>query len=187
MVKTKKPVIPPKAVRWFAPTEKAEKRLIALGAPKGHIYRGWKGEEPGKFKMRDGEFLGVVDGLLAFGHTRRQIGKAVALIHSWGATVLDVETGRDSCRHGVSMLNAALDPPKPSAEYLAQLQEERREAWRQKHRVMPKGKAYPIWRDPVLSLPEKLARMDGWTKDMAYRAFGPTGRPAGRRHKKPVK
>ena len=191
MPKPKKTPIQPKpapvAVRWYAPDAKAEARLLALGAPQRAIYRGWKGETPGKFKMRDGEFLGVVDGLLAFGRTRRQIGAVVALIHSWGDTVLDCETGRDSCRHGVSMLNDALDPPQPSAEYLARITAEKREAWRVKNRVMPKAQAFPIWRNPAMSVAEKLALMQGWTKDIAYREFGHTGRPAGRPYKNPNK
>jgi hypothetical protein len=185
MPKAKKAQIQPKAVRGYARHERDVKRLEASGLPTNHIYRADKGELPGKFKMRPGEFLGVVDGLLAFGPTRRPFSAAVALIHAQGATVLDVESGLNSREHGVEMANLALNPPQPSAEYLAQVAEERREAWRKKHRVMPKDQAFPIWRNPVLSLPEKLDLMRGWTKDMAYKAFGPTGRPAGRRHKKP--
>ena len=179
----KKPQIPPKPIRWFAPDEKAEKRLIALGAPKGHIYRGWKGELPGKFKMRDGEYLGVVDGLRAFGRTKRPCVAAVKLIHSWGATVLDCETGQDSCRNGVEMLDDVLKPPQLSPEYQARVNEERKEAWRAKHKIMPKHQAYAIWRHATMSVDEKLDLMHGWTRQTAYNEFGKTGTPAGRRPK----
>ena len=56
-----------------------------------------------------------------FDRRRRDIGAAVKLVHSWGATVLDVETGRDSRSSGVQMLNDALDPPKPSPEFMAEI------------------------------------------------------------------
>jgi hypothetical protein len=181
-----KPKSSPKIVRWYAPDKKALDRLVYLGANKDHIFHGWtKSEHWEQVKMRKGETLGVVDGLRAFGTTKRPVKAAVARFHGQGATIVDIESGKDSRTHGIEMLDEIEKPAKPSAEYLAQLQEERREAWRQKHRVMPKEKAYIRWKDPVMSVKEKLDLMFGWTKDMAYRAFGPTGRPAGRRHKKP--
>lgn len=184
MAKTKNPEIRPKAIRWYAPDEKAAKRLVALGAVKAHIYHGWtKTEAWDRINMRRGETLGVVDGLRAFGKTKRPVKQAVAHFHEQGATILDIETGKDSRAHGIAMLDEIEKPPKPSAEYMAQLQEEKREAWRQKHGVMPKEKAYIIWRHPVMSVAEKLDLMHGWTKDLAYREFKETGRPAGRRHK----
>tara|TARA_R110000868_G_scaffold71029_3_gene208416 strand:- start:5 stop:580 length:576 start_codon:yes stop_codon:yes gene_type:complete len=189
MVKPKKPPIPPKpalvAARGYARDKADFARLQAAGLAPRAIYRADKGETLGKFKMRAGELLGVVDGLLALGAGRRAIGAAVKLVHGWGAAVLDVETGCTSTQHGVKMLNAALDPPKPSAEYLARITAEKREAWRVKNRVMPKAQAFLIWRNPNMSVAEKLALMQGWTKDIAYREFGHTGRPAGRPYKNP--
>ena len=182
-MKSPKTAQPP--ARWYAPDEKTQKRMIVLGVPKGKIYMGWtKAECWERVTMRNGEVLGVVDGLRAFGKTKRPVKLAVTHFHDQGATVLDIETGKDSRAHGIAMLDEIEKPPKPSAEYLAKLQEERREAWRQKHGVMPKAKAYIIWRHPVMSVAEKLDLMHGWTKDVAYREFKETGRPAGRRHKK---
>lgn len=170
--------------RWYAPDEKAQKRMLALGVPKSKIYTGWtKTECWGRVTMRKGEMLGVLDGLQAFGKTERPVKQAVAHFHGQGATIIDIETGKDSRTHGITMLDEITKPPKPSAEYLAKMKEERREAWRQRHGVMPKAQAYAIWRHPVMSVHEKLKLMDGWTKDMAYQAFKETGRPAGRRPK----
>ncbi len=181
-----KPKTPPIVARWYAPDKKTEARLIYLGARPKHIYSGWtKAEHWDRITMRSGEALGVVDGLRAFGTTKRPVKAAVAHFHAQGATIVDIESGNDSRTHGIEMLDEIEKPAKPSAEYLAQLQEEKREAWRQKHRVMPKEKAYIIWRHPVMSVKEKLDLMHGWTKDVAYREFKETGRPAGRRHKKP--
>jgi hypothetical protein len=174
-----------KPVRWYAPDEKTLKRLMALGAPKQHIFHGWsKTEHWERVKMRAGESLGVVDGLRAFGKTKRPVKQAVAHFHAQGATIVDIESGEDSRTHGIAMLDDIERAAKPSAAYLAQLEEERREAWRQKHRVMPKEKAYTIWRHPTMKVYEKLDLMHGWTKDVAYREFGHTGRPAGRPLKK---
>lgn len=175
----------PPIARWYAPDEKAMKRLIAAGAPKEKIYFGWtKTQHWEKVTMRDGEGLGVVDGFRAFGTTKRPVKQAVQRFHDQGATIIDVETGMDSCRHGVQMYEAITKPPRPSPEYLRQLQEEKREAWRIKNGVMPKEKAYIIWRNAAMSVPDKLDLMHGWTKDLAYREFGHTGRPAGRPLKK---
>ncbi len=184
MKKAKKQEIAPKIARWYAPDEKTMKRLVALGAPRTKIFDGWtKTEHWERVTMRQGEYLGVVDGLRAFGATKPPVKEAVARFHKQGATILDIESGKDSRNHALDMLDEITTPAKPSAAYLAQLQAERREAWRLKHRVMPKEKAYIIWRDQSLTIPQKLRFMHGWTKDVAFREFGKSGRPSGRPRK----
>lgn len=173
----------PKAIRWYAPDEKAEKRLIELGAPKRHIYRGDNGGAPGKFKMRKGEYLGVVDGFRAFGKSRHQIEPIVTMIHSWGAAVLDVETGKDSRTHSFVMFNEALNPPKPSPEYLAKRAAEKLDARLSKAGAMHKRDAAVIWRNPKLSVVEAIDLMPGWAAATAYKHLGKRDVPAGRRPK----
>lgn len=173
----------PKPIRWYARDRKDLARLLAAGAVKGRIYEAEKGETADKISMRAGEYLGIVDGYLAFGKTRRQIGPAVDRLHSQGAFILDVETGRDSRTQGAAMFNDALDPPKPSAEYLAAKRKEKADARRNKNGVMPVREAFVIWRNPKMSVEEKLDLMHGWTKSLAYKELRITGAPAGRRPK----
>jgi hypothetical protein len=171
----------PKPTRAYARDKKDVARLKAAGLRDNQIYQLEKKETPGVFTMRKGEFLGVVDGMLAFGRTRRQIEPVVSLIHSWGAFVLDVETGRNSQTQAVSMFNDALDPPKPSPEYMALKRAEKRAERRKSNGVMPERDAMVIWRNPKLSVVEALDLMDGWTKSLAYEVLGTRGVPAGRR------
>ena len=179
MKKAKKPEILPKPIRWYAPDEKAFKRLAGLGAPERAIYRGWKGEIPGKFKMRRGEVLGVVDGYSAFGNGKRAITKAVDAIHADGATVLDVETGRDSRTHGHILFDEATKPRGRSPEYRKMMAEGRADAYRKKHGQMAKANAFVIWRKAGMSVDEK-AEVTGWSRASLYKAFKKTGAPAGR-------
>ena len=58
--------------------------------------------------MRPGETLAVVDGLRSMGESRRDIAAYVAEIHSWGAVLVDAETGKRSDRDGVEMMAEAL-------------------------------------------------------------------------------
>jgi len=180
-MKKQKPA--PYATRGYARHEKDAARLEATGLTPRQIYRVDKGQTLDRFKMRKGEYLGVVDGLLAFGPGRRAIDKAVKLVHSWGARVLDVETGKDSCNHGVSMLNVALDPPKPSKEYMAELAREKAEKRRKELGVMGVREATIIWRNPKLSVKEAIDLMHGWKPANAYKVLGRRDVPAGRRPK----
>jgi len=174
---------PPNAVRGYARHEKDAKRLEAAGLLPRQIYRADKGQTLDKFKMRQGEYLGCVDGLLAFGPGRRAIGAAVKLIHSWGARALDVETGRDTCNHGVQMLNEAIDPPKPSAEYMAELARQKAAQSRKSRGVMGEREALVIWRNPKFSVAEAIDLMPGWRPATAYKVLGKRDVPAGRRPK----
>lgn len=180
-MKSAKPT--PKAVRGYARHEKDAKRLEAAGLLPRQIYRADKGQTLDKFKMRPGEFLGVVDGLLAFGKGRRAIDAAVKLVHSWGATVLDVETGRNSRDSGVQMLNEALDPPKPSPEYMAELARQKAVQRRKDNGVMGAREATIIWRNPKFSVAEAIDLMHGWKAANAYKVLGRRDVPAGRRPK----
>lgn len=174
---------PPNAVRGYARHEKDAKRLEAAGLLPRQIYRADKGQTLDKFKMRQGEALGVVDGLLAFGKGRRDIGAAVKLVHGWGAVVLDVETLIDSRNHGVQMLNAAIDPPKPSREYMAELARQKAAKRRKDNGVMGIREATIIWRNPKFSVAEAIDLMPGWRPATAYKVLGKRDVPAGRRPK----
>ena len=174
---------PPKAVRGYARHERDAARLETAGLTPRQIYRADKGQTLDKFKMRQGEALGVVDGLLAFGKGRRDIGAAVKLVHGWGAVVLDVETGRDSRSAGVQMLNDALDPPKPSPEYMAELARQKAAKRRKDNGVMGNREATIIWRNPKFSVAEAIDLMPGWRPATAYKVLGKRDVPAGRRPK----
>lgn len=177
MSKPKTPLIP---ARWYAPDEKTQKRLIALGAPKGKIYMGWtKAEHWERVTMRNGECLGIVGGLRAFGGLR-DIPKAVKRFHDQGATILDVETKQDTRTDGVEMRNDLSKPQRRSEEYDKLLIEERADARRKKDGKMLKREAYIVWRNPKLSIAEK-ADLTGWPPSTLNAVFGPSGAPAGRR------
>lgn len=178
----KKDSLPPIPIRWYASDPKAEKRLLACGAVERAIYRGWKGETPGKFKMRAGEFLGVVDGYRAFGHGKREITKAVDAIHADGATILDVETGKDSRNHGHILFDAATAPRRQTEEDRKLLAEERAGKYRKKRGMASKADAHKIWHMIGPSIESKAAAT-GWSRAALYDAFGKTGAPTGRRPK----
>lgn len=171
------------AARGYARDQKDAKRLEESGLLPRQIYRADKGEALSKFKMRQDEFLGVVDGLLAFGKGRRVIDAAVKLVHSWGATVLDVETGRNSRASGVQMMNEALDPPKPSPEYMAELARQRAATRRKEQGMMAEREALIIWRNPKFSVAEAIDLMHGWRPANAYKVLGKRDVTAGRRPK----
>ena len=164
--------------RGYAANAADEKRLKALGIKT--IYRGDKGETLDRFRMRKGELLGVVNGLLAFGEARRLMVDAVKSIHSCGAAIIDAETGLRSDRDGVEMLAQALAPRRPSDAY--------REAQAKgvANRVrgrMGKREALIIWRNPKLSVKEAIELLHKWTQATAYKQLGKRDVPAGRRPK----
>lgn len=173
----------PHATRGYAPDKKALARLVAAGVSAAKVYEAEKGQTPDKFKMRNGEYLGVVNGLLAFGKGRREIDRLVRKFHAEGASILDVETGLDSREHGVRMMNEAMDPPKPSKEYMAELARQRGIVSRIAKGMMLERDAIVIWRNPKFSVTEALDLMHGWRKDTAYRTLGRRDVPAGRRPK----
>lgn len=179
----KKATITPYATKGYAPDKKAFARLVTAGLKPTNIYEGDKKETPDKFKMRQGEYLGVVGGLLAFGKGRRAIDATVTKLHKEGAAVLDVETGLNSRDHGVQMMNLALDPPKPSKEYMAELARQKAIVNRVAKGVMLDRDAIVIWRNPKFSVKEAIDLMHGWKPATAYKVLGRRDVPAGRRPK----
>ena len=181
MNKISRPKSPPVAVRWFAPDEKAADRLLALGATERGLYRGWKGQIPGKFKMRPGEFLGVVDGYRAFGTGIRAITKAVDLIHADGASVLDVETGKDSRTHGHALISEATGPRRMSAEYKRKMADEKAEKRLESKAGMSKHEIQIEWKKPGIMSADERAKYLRIPRATLYAKFGPSGASAGRR------
>ncbi len=180
MKKAKAPQAKPEIVRSYAHDEKAMKRLVALGVPKGKIYLGYtKAEHWEKITMRNGEGLGVIDGLRAFG-THRTIKKAVAQFHGQGAVIIDHLTGQNSLTDGVAMFDDATGPRKPSAEYDKISKSEAADARRKKNGQMLYHDAHTIWFNPKLKIAEKI-KLTKWSKGALYAEFkksnGPTGRP----------
>lgn len=177
-----------KVARGYARHAKDEKRLIAAGVKPSAIYLEGRGAERlERIKMRPGEALGVVDGLRPLGDNRRDIAAAVRLIHSWGAQVVDVETGKRSADDGVDMLDEALarihgERVMPSAKIAKEMQAKSVKA-RTKGR-MGQREALVIWRKPELTVGEALMQMRGWSAGTAYRELGKRGLPSGRRGKK---
>lgn len=172
------------AVRGYAPDKKALARLMAAGLPKTKVYEADKGETWDKFTMRQGEYLGVVDGFRAFGGKRDML-KAVKRFHDNGATILDVETGQDSRAHGPAMHDDATKPRNPSSEYQRLTRDERADARRLKNEQMTKLQAHAVWFNPRLTTAEKEA-ITKWSRAALYKVFGPTGVPAGRPPKQTV-
>jgi len=163
----KKPVGATKITRGYARNESDSKRLKAAGVKT--IYRADKGETLDRFKMRAGEFLGVVDGLRAFGG-KRDIGQAVKLVHSWGAIVIDAETGLQSRHDGVEMMRQALAPQlKPGRA-------EEMQALSVKSRLndgrVSERKAKMIWRNLSFTITEAV-ELTGWPQSTLYFEFGP--------------
>lgn len=174
---------PQTPVRWYAPDQKAADRLLALGATERGLYRGWKGQIPGKFKMRPGEFLGVVDGYRAFGSGIRAITQAVDLIHKDGATILDLDTGRDSRTHGHILASEATGPRRQSAEYKRKIADENAEKRLESKAGMSKHEIQIEWKKPGIMSADERAKYLRIPRATLYAKFGPSGAAAGRRPK----
>lgn len=155
---------PIKIARGFARDEKDERRLRAVGVRT--IFRADKGEGLERVKMRDGEYLGVVDGLKALADHRAIIAKEVKKIHDAGATVIDAETGLQSRVDGVEMMRLALAPKgiskEKSAEFQAQSVKSRLDDGR-----MDERRAKALWHDDRYKL-EQFEELTGWPRATAY-------------------
>lgn len=174
-----------RAIRGYAPNEKAAKRLLEHGLKAQAIYRGDKGQTLDKFKMRKGEYLGVVDGLLAFGNGRRAMLAAIKAVHAMGASILDVETAKCSRHDGAEMLDDAEKGPSMSADQARIMQEASVDA-RIKGR-MPLQTARAIWFGyPLLNTKQVLSMMPKWKRATAHKEFGPRKVPSGRPPKQTV-
>ena len=166
--------------RGYARHATDEKRLRDAGVKT--IYRADKGETVGKFRMRAGELLGVVDGLRAFGDNRGPINEAVKLVKASGAAIIDVETGLRSDVDGVEMLHKALSSQTMTPEFAAAMQKKAVEA--RLEGAISEAKAKRIWFDGRWSVKQKVEMCGrGWSRRRLYDTFGKTNAPAGRRGK----
>ena len=173
-------------VRGYARTQSDEKRLKAAGVLK--IYREWVPSESwGKFKMRVGEGLGVVDGFRAFGITRGAIMAKVRTVHGWKAVVIDAETKERSDQNGAEMLDRGLSryanetrAPTPAQARRMQARSVRA---RTRNRTPRREAAYKWLHSPGLSNEQIEDELIGWSWRALYDAFGPRGLPPGRRKK----
>ena len=157
--------------RGFAVDRAAAARLKAAGVRS--IYCAADGELPGKkFQLRAGETLSVVDGLRTFGKTRREMMAAVKMVHSWGAHIVDVDSGENSRDHWVDMLERALtfrslpiDKAKAMAALSRAVRRERR--WHE-------DRAARAWFN-LVKYPDAdvFYEATGWAPSTAYKEFGP--------------
>lgn len=163
--------------RGYARNEREEQRLREAGIKT--IYRGDRGEILGKFRMRKGELLGVVN-LRAFGTARKDMVAAVKQVHKWGAAVVSLD-GLRSDRDGAEMLDKALVKFVPTAEHAKEMQ--RRSVLARTEGRMSMRDAQSIWRNPRLTTLEAIDLMRGWSERRAYDKLGPRGVVVGRRAK----
>ena len=155
--------------RGYGPDRKAVARLKAVGVRT--VYCGADGEVPGKFRLRKGETLGVVDGLRAFGSQRKEMAAAVKLVHSWGATIVDIDHGENSRDHALDMLDRALLSRPLSPEKAAEMAKLSAKV-RNKNK-WPADRAERKWFDPAIKDPETFTALTGWPESTAYAKFGP--------------
>ena len=162
-MKSQKPA--PKPIRYYAGTKKVFARMVDMGIRGKDIYEGWEPSE---------HWSKTVDGLRSFGG-KVAIRKALERFHGQGVTIVDIVTGQDSKTHGVTMRDAALEPEKPSAAYLA---EKRRQEIVDRAK-MSEREMMVHWRNPKLKLAEVLALI-GLTRSLAYQLLKPRGVGVGR-------
>jgi hypothetical protein len=169
--------------RGYARDARDEKRLVAAGVPARSIYREDRGAEQwGKWKMRAGETLAIVDGLHAFGKTRKGMMAALDLVESWGAVIVDVESGLRSDKNSAKLLDLGLRKRHGELAMVPGQAESMQEASvlaRLRGR-MPFRSAKVRWMNPELTTKQALKQMRGWSQGTAYRAFGKRGTPPGR-------
>ena len=174
--------------RGYARNQEDEQRLIATGIKASSIYREDRGSEQwGKWNLRSGELLGVVDGLRALGDNRRDIMAAVREIHGWGAVLIDVENGMRSDRKGAEMLDEAMARIRGEKTMKSKKQARDMQAKSVRSRTkgrMPMREALVVWRNPILTVVEAIDEMPGWSMRTAYDKLGNRGIPPGRRSKK---
>lgn len=169
--------------RAYARNHRDEARLIRAGVSPRRIYRADRESEAfGNWKMRKGETLGVVNGLLAFGTSRRAMMRALDTVASWGAVIVDVEAGFRSDNGSAKLLDLGLAKRHGElamAPGQAERMNEASIAARTKGR-MPQRQALVHWRNPELTAAQALKRMKGWSRGVAYLVLGPRNVPSGR-------
>ena len=85
----------PKPVRYYAPNDKVRVRLMDMGSPRAKIYEAKEGETWDKFRMKPGEYLGVLDGLRGFGGAVK-----IELLLENGATLIASAPGAGRWKKG---------------------------------------------------------------------------------------
>lgn len=134
--------------------------------------------------LRKGDGLAVAT-LADLALNRDELRERLSAIHDKGCYVLETKRNRDSRKHGIEMV---LD----AADELGQRRKGHDPKWAKKYgklggrpkakRAMSREDAEKIWFDRRIETnSEALSRMTGWTLPAAYRAFGKSGRPAGKR------
>lgn len=173
-------------IRGFARNAADEARLKAAGVAK--IYRQDKpAEQWGKWRMRRGEALGVVDGLRAFGTTRGAMMDALRKVHGWKAVIRDAETGERSDVNGAEMLDRGLSKVVaaargPDTERARAMQAKSVKARKDDGRMPARQAAYMWKHRPDLSN-EEIAEATGWPWRTLHNKFKSRGLPRGRRAK----
>lgn len=132
-------------------------------------------------QLRAGDEVAVTSlGRLA--PTRAALGHAIDAIHSKKCTIVEIATGRQSNRaaeFGQMVLEAVNEltteargvTPAEAKRYgkLGGQITKARVKREMEGKRMPKGEAKNIWLNPLLTGPEALAQMTGWTQASAYR------------------
>lgn len=161
--------------------------LIAAGIPASRIYvESRKAEGIAKLRARPGDEVATINGLRALGDSRRAIVANLMRIHEMGAVVLDIETkDRSGPGRGAEMLHAALSRIHGEVAIADRAHEmQQAQARAKSKRRLAVTKAEKVWRDKSLSNKEALAKMWGWSQNVAYQKFKARGLPIGRRGKK---
>ena len=159
--------------RGFAVDQDGVDRLKQHGVRT--IYCAADGETLDKFTLRKGETMSVVDGLRTFGKTRKEIHAAIKLVHSWGATIVDVERNENSRDHCFEMLDRALNHRPLSSDRAAELAELSHAARRAAK--WPKDRAKRAWHNPDVKTIKAFVRLTDWPQSSAYAEFGPRFKP----------
>lgn len=149
--------------------------MIAAGVTKRDIYRDDRGAEQwGNWRMRKGERLGVVNGLLAFGTNRKAMMAALAKAEAGGFVIVDVEEHLRSDKHAAKLLDLGLRRRHGEASMKpgqAEAMQAASTAAKTKGR-MPKREAMIKWRKADLTAKQALRLMPGWTRATAYDQLG---------------
>lgn len=133
--------------------------------------------------MREGEILGVVDGYRAFGNGKRIITKAVDRVHKAKATILDIETGKNSRDHGHILMPEALAGRRVSAEHRRRMADEAAEKRRVAKGGLTNHEIELIWKTPGIASTEERAEQIGIPRSTLYAKLKVSGASAGRRPK----
>lgn len=169
--------------------EEQEAALLAAGAPV--IFYTSKGEtvdDALRRLRRKGELLATAGGLRVLGTKRDEIAAAEQKVREKGGAVIDVDTGERSDVDGIPMFHRAIAETNGERRIpnVAKHREGSRKGAQVRARLarngrLPRVHARRHWRNPLLTVPQALELMTGWTLKTAYRHLGPRDTPAGRR------